>query len=93
MRTKEDKKMKRINITDIKNRSIIFLEDMPEPSVFLYGTPIYHIKTKIEGNEYSLELYHKRVLSQLLSCESLCGHSAMIQLPEQQGAEWMARVW
>ena len=85
---------KLIYLSGIQNRSIEFLEDFPtEPRAILYGTPMYRIRVRIGGNVRLLELYHGRVIRQLKAAGNLIGRTAMIQLPEQEGAEWGVRIF
>jgi len=81
-----------IGITQIKNRVVKFQEDLPEPAVYLYGTPVYRIKVRIGGKAQILELYNRKVIRQLQNVGNLSGREAMIQLPEQESAEWSARM-
>ena len=80
--------MKRITVYDIKNRAVEFLEDMPTPSRVIYGTPVYDLKIQIECTIYLLEVYHKQIISTMVSLDHLHGIKAMIQFPEQEGAKW-----
>ena len=84
---------KRLYITGIHDRVIKCVENFPEePERCVFGTPIYTIRVRLDGKTRLLELYHHRVINQLKSTEELRGRKVMIQLPEQEGAEWGVRV-
>lgn len=84
---------KRMMVAGIQNRIVQFLEDFPEPRVYIYGIPVYDIVVRIDDRTYLLELYHSRLIKMLKAAGSLKGRKAMIQLPEQEGANWGAWVF
>ena len=87
-------KRKILPLEQIKNRMVTFDEDLPEPTHCIAGCLVYHIHVHVAGRPYLLQTYgRKSLMSELAEAGRLKGRKAMIQLPEQQGAEWSARVY
>jgi len=87
-------KRKILPLEKIKNRMVTFEEDLPDPTHIMFGCPVYHILVNVDGRPYLLQTYgRKRLMNDLATAEPLEGKKALIQLPEQQGAEWGAMVF